>query len=55
LAAYPLVDSLSQVHKTYIRRTSLKVRNPKDAPTESELIVLKIAWIYFENLCESQS
>ncbi len=36
LAAYPLVDSLSKVHEADIRRTSLKVRNPKNKPTEAE-------------------
>ncbi|MFT5386878.1 MAG: hypothetical protein ACI81W_004296, partial [Saprospiraceae bacterium] len=32
LAAIPLVDSLSQIHQASIRRTSRKVRNPKDKP-----------------------
>jgi replication fork clamp-binding protein CrfC len=40
LAALPLVDSLSKVHKATIRRTSLKVRNPKDSPTALEAKVL---------------
>ncbi|MCB0707602.1 MAG: DUF3365 domain-containing protein [Saprospiraceae bacterium] len=40
LAAYPLVDSLSKVYQATIRRTSLKVRNPLDAPTESERVQL---------------
>jgi len=40
LVAYPLVDSLSKVHHADIRRTSLKVRNPKDRPTERERKVL---------------
>jgi len=34
--AYPLVDSLSDVHGADIRRTSLLIRNPKDAPTARE-------------------
>lgn len=34
--AYPLVDSLSEVHNADIRRTSLLIRNPKDAPTTRE-------------------
>lgn len=42
LTAYPLVDSLSKVHDATIRRTSLKVRNPKDAPTPQEHAVLKM-------------
>ncbi len=37
LAAMPLVDSLSKVHDAEIRRTSLKVRNPKNRPTPQEL------------------
>ncbi len=41
VVAYPLVDSLSQVHDAVIRRTSLKVRNPKDAPTEAEKVMLQ--------------
>lgn len=40
VAAFPLVDSLSKVHQAKIRRTSLKVRNPKDAPTQLEKVVL---------------
>ena len=31
LAAMPLVDSLSQLHKAQIRRTSMKVRNPNNS------------------------
>lgn len=41
LAAFPLVDSLSQIHKANIRRTSLKIRNPKDKPNQIELEQLK--------------
>ena len=41
LAAYPLVDSLSAVHGAVIRRTSLKVRNPRDEATAAEWEVLK--------------
>ncbi len=41
LAAFPLVDSLSKVHHADIRRTSLKVRNPKDAPTAEEKTILE--------------
>ncbi len=41
LVAYPLVDSLSAVHDATIRRTSFKVRNPKDAPTAQERAVLE--------------
>lgn len=40
LAALPIVDSLSELHHATIRRTSFKIRNPKDAPTaqESEML-----------------
>jgi hypothetical protein len=41
LAAYPLVDSLSKVHQADIRRTSLKVRNPQNAPTAAEKTALE--------------
>ncbi len=40
LAALPVVDSLSAVHGANIRRTSLKVRNPQDAPTVLEKEIL---------------
>ncbi len=40
IAAMPLVDSLSKVHNATIRRTSLKIRNPKNAPTPEELKML---------------
>lgn len=36
IAAMPLVDSLSKAHNADIRRTSLKVRNPKNAASETE-------------------
>lgn len=36
LAAHPLVDSLEQVYQADIKRTSLKVRNPKNKPTDKE-------------------
>ncbi len=36
LNAYPLVDSLSKAHEALIRRTSLKVRNPKNLPDRLE-------------------
>jgi hypothetical protein len=41
VAAIPLVDSLSQVHQAMIKRTSLKVRNPQDAPTATEKVILE--------------
>ena len=40
IAAFPLTDSLSRVHSAQIRRTSLKVRNPENMPTEAEQAVL---------------
>jgi hypothetical protein len=41
LSAFPLIDSLSQIHQAEIKRTTLKVRNPKDRPNEVEAAVLK--------------
>lgn len=41
LNAFPLVDSLSKVHGADIRRTTLKVRNPKDKPSALEQEVLE--------------
>ncbi len=41
LAAFPLVDSLSKVHNAEIRRTSSKVRSPKNSPSKSEKLVLE--------------
>jgi hypothetical protein len=41
LVAYPLVDSLSEVNEATIRRTSLKARNPKNAPDEAERLALQ--------------
>jgi len=41
VVAYPLVDSLSQVHDATIRRTSLKIRNPKDDPKPHEKAALE--------------
>ncbi len=40
LIAYPLVDSLSEVHNATIRRTSRKIRNPKDNPLPHEKAML---------------
>lgn len=44
LAAHPLVDSLSRVHHAQIKRTSLRLRNPANAPTPEE----KEALAHFE-------
>jgi len=41
VVAYPLVDSLSKVHQASIRRTSLKIRNAKDAPKPHEQVALE--------------
>lgn len=38
--AIPLIDSLSYVHNVDIKRTSLRVRNPLDAPNQEEVQVL---------------
>ncbi len=42
ISAFPLVDSLSKVHNATIRRTSFKIRNPKNAPSSDELKVLSV-------------
>lgn len=39
-AAYPLVDSLSKLYQAEIKRTSLKVRSPKNIPTDIEFSTL---------------
>ena len=39
-AALPIVDSLSKEYNAKIRRTSLKIRNPANDPTEAEQEVL---------------
>jgi hypothetical protein len=39
--ALPLLDTLSSSYKCTIRRTSLKVRNPQDAPTKAEKAMLE--------------
>ena len=41
LAAIPLTDSLSVAQGAAIRRTSLQVRNPQNAPTLTEKLILK--------------
>jgi len=41
LAAIPLTDSLSVAQGAEIRRTSLKFRNPQNAPTAAEKLILE--------------
>lgn len=41
IQAMPITDSLSDVYNAKIKRTSLKVRNPKNAPDSLELAILK--------------
>ena len=41
-AALPLTDSLSAKHGAVIKRTSLKLRNPLNAPDSMEQVMLKI-------------
>jgi hypothetical protein len=41
LNAYPLVDSLQDIYKAGIRRASLKIRNPADAPDKREEKIIK--------------
>lgn len=38
--ALPLTDSLSKQHQVTIKRTSDKIRNPKNKPTEKELEII---------------
>lgn len=40
--AYPIVDSLSEVHHAEIRRTSFRYRNSENAPTKAESTQLEI-------------
>ena len=40
LSAYPITDSLGEVHNALIRRTSLKVRNQNNRPTANEQVVI---------------
>jgi hypothetical protein len=49
IVAIPLTDSLAEVHNATIKRTSLKLRNQKNLPDESELEVLKNYAERFEN------
>ena len=49
-ATYSLVDSLSNVHNAIIRRTSHKIRNPSNEPSEKELEALQ----YYESSDETQ-
>ena len=40
IQAYPLVDSLSKTYRASIKRVSLKLRNPDDAPDSLENVLL---------------
>lgn len=42
VVALPLTDSLSKQHNAVIKRTSLKLRNPQNAPDSMEVTMLKI-------------
>lgn len=42
LNAYPLVDSISQANNAYVKRTSLKLRNPNNIPGPEEEAILKL-------------
>ncbi len=48
VAAYPILDSLPA--KASIRRASLRIRNPKDAPTDTEKEILQ----YYESRLSSE-
>ena len=41
VAALPLTDSLSAAHGVTIKRTALRLRNPKNAPTSEERAMLE--------------
>ncbi len=41
LKAMPLTDSLSKVHQVQIRRTTLQPRNPQNAPSDVEKVMLR--------------
>jgi hypothetical protein len=49
IAAYPLVDSLSKSYGASIRRTSLRIRNPEDAPDSLERMLLEAYAYNIEN------
>ncbi len=51
IAAYPLVDSLSKSYHASIKRTSLRIRNPEDAPDSLEKILLEA---YAYNIANNQ-
>lgn len=38
ISAYPLIDSLSELHHATIRRTSLKLRNSNNAPSPGKVL-----------------
>jgi hypothetical protein len=50
--AYPIIDSLSTAHNAVIRRTSLRLRNPEDAPDELERQLLDAYAYNIENSLE---
>jgi hypothetical protein len=52
LNAMPLVDSLSKNYDAVIKRVSLKVRNPEDAPTELERELLEAYEYQMKNSAE---
>ena len=49
IAAYPIIDSLSKSYHASIKRTSLRVRNPGDAPDSLEKILLDAYAYNFAN------
>lgn len=49
MAASPLVDSLEQLYKVKIKRTSLKVRNQKNIPNKNESKQLQVYQKDFES------
>jgi hypothetical protein len=49
IAAYPLIDLLSKSYHASIKRTSLRIRNPEDAPDSLEKILLEAYEYNIEN------
>ncbi len=49
VVAYPLVDSLAKANGATIKRASLRVRNPKDAPEDWEKEILEAYQYGIEN------
>lgn len=49
IRAFPLTDSISRVHHTNVKRTSLRLRNPKNSPDSVERLLLEAYAYNVEN------